>query len=84
MKTTVVDYARALKAFNQFNCHTIEDYLLRYLEHDCCILADVFENFRHTAAANTNALDPINVITLPQYSFAAAFFLHTSGTSHRC
>ena len=74
MRTSDDDYARAMKAFKQFNCHSIEDYLLRYLELDCCLLADIFETFRHTAISNTYGLDPVNFITLPQYSFAAAFF----------
>ena len=36
------------------------------------MLADVFENFRETAFANTG-LDPANFITLPQFTFPAAF-----------
>jgi hypothetical protein len=74
MRTSTDDYDRAQKAYRQFNCHSIEDYLLRYLELDCCLLADIFETFRHTAINNSYGLDPVNFITLPQYSFAAAFF----------
>ena len=49
-----------------------KDYFHRYLELDCCLLADVFENFRATALSNYE-LDPANFITLPQFTFTAAF-----------
>src|SRR5277367_3239789 len=39
---------------------------------DCRLLADVFENFRATMIKET-LLDPANYITLPQFTFAAAF-----------
>jgi hypothetical protein len=66
------EYERAKKAFIQFQCNDLKDYLLRYLELDCLLLADVFENFRVTSTQRTE-LDPVNFITLPQYTFAAAF-----------
>jgi hypothetical protein len=46
--------------------------MLRYLELDCRLLADVFENFRKNTIAQFE-LDPANYITLPQLTFAAAF-----------
>ena len=66
------EYERARKAFIQFKCNNLKDYLLRYLELDCLLLADVFESFRITSTQHTE-LDPVNFITLPQYTFAAAF-----------
>jgi hypothetical protein len=72
LRITEAEYDRALRAFQQFRCLTFNDYLLRYLELDCSLLADVFENFRSTAITNTG-LDPANFITLPQFTFSAAF-----------
>src|SRR5271156_6450829 len=69
---TAQDYDRASRAWQQFRCVQFRDYLHRYLELDCVLLADVFENFRGTAFENTG-LDPANFITLPQLTFAAAF-----------
>src|SRR6266853_6834988 len=71
-RTTPADYARAQKAWRQFNCRTLGDYLMRYLQVDCLLLADVFENYR-VNSIREYALDPANFITLPQYTFAAAF-----------
>ena len=69
---TEAEYARAQKAWTQFQCISLNDYLLRYLEMDCRLLADVFENFR-TSIITDHELDPANFITLPQLTFAAAF-----------
>ena len=72
MKVTEADYDRATRAWQQFGCVQFGDYLKRYLELDCCLLADVFENFRTTVLGNYG-LDPANFVTLPQFTFAAAF-----------
>ena len=72
LHTSEEEYARAQKAYQQLNCQNFKDYLHRYLELDCYLLADVFENFRSTALSNTG-LDPSNYITLPQFTFSAAF-----------
>jgi hypothetical protein len=72
LSITEADYDRASRAWQQFRCVQFRDYLHRYLELDCVLLADVFENFRVTALANTG-LDPANYITLPQFTFSAAF-----------
>ena len=72
MNITEADYNRASRAWQQFGCVQFRDYLHRYLELDCVLLADVLENFRETAFANTG-LDPANFITLPQFTLAAAF-----------
>ena len=47
LRTTEEEYQRAQRAWQQFNCQKFEDYMLRYLELDCRLLADVFENFRN-------------------------------------
>ena len=72
MRTTPAEYDRAQKAFQQFKCSNFADYLYRYLELDCYLLADVFENFRSRIIVDTG-LDPVNFITLPQFTFSAAF-----------
>src|SRR5277367_2831912 len=72
LRISQVDYARAQRAWRQFGCNTFNDYLKRYLELDCRLLADVFESFRVNMIART-CLDPANFITLPQFTFAAAF-----------
>ena len=72
LRTSDEDYARAQRAWQQFNCQTFNDYLKNYLELDCRLLADIFENFRKTIIKDTE-LDPANFITLPQFTFAAAF-----------
>jgi hypothetical protein len=64
LNVTEEEYDRASRAWQQFKCLQFRDYLHRYLELDCVLLADVFENFRETAQANTG-LDPANFITLP-------------------
>ena len=66
------DYDHAQRAWQQFNCQTMRDYTLRYLELDVTLLADVFENFRRLNLLDCD-LDPANFITLPQLSFAQAF-----------
>jgi hypothetical protein len=72
LNVTEAEYDRASRAWQQFRCVQFKDYLHRYLELDCCLLADVFENFRATALSNYE-LDPANFITLPQFTFTAAF-----------
>src|SRR2546428_4307754 len=44
LRITPTDYLKANIAFNQFQCKTFGDYMLRYLELDCRLLADIFEN----------------------------------------
>jgi len=72
LRTTPQDYQRAQKAWLQFRCNNLKDYLKRYLEVDCLLLADIFENFCATTI-NDTLLDPANFITLPQFTFAATF-----------
>ena len=40
------EYAKAQQMFSAFGCKTLFDYQVRYLELDCRLLADVFEEFR--------------------------------------
>ena len=70
--TTEQEYERAQRAWKQFHCETFNDYMLHYLELDCRLLAGVFENFRKNTFTQFE-LDPVNFITLPQLTFAAAF-----------
>src|SRR6266853_2381819 len=72
LRTSDAEYQHAQKAWRQFQYFSLNDYLKRYLELDCLLLADVFENFRAAMIHNTE-LDPANFITLPQFTFAAAF-----------
>ena len=72
LHASAAQYQHAQKAWRQFQCISLNDYLKRYLELDCLLLADVFENFRSTIIKDTE-LDPVNFITLPQFTFAAAF-----------
>ena len=65
------DYARAQRMYERFGCHNIYDYQLRYLEMDCCILADVFEEFRRLTRKE-DGFDPAHFITISQLSYASA------------
>ena len=65
LRVSDADYARVQAAWHQFGCRNIRDYLLRYLELDCVLLADVFENFRKTMTDNFS-LDLSKFVTLPQ------------------
>ena len=71
-RTTEADYSRAQRAYKQFNCQNFGDYMRAYLKLDVLLLADIFDTFRHKCISDYE-LDPVNFITLPQFSFAAAF-----------
>src|SRR3977135_4072168 len=51
-----VSYVRAQKAWDEFKCVNMGDYMLRYLEMDVRQLCDVFERFR-TIAKKEDGLD---------------------------
>ena len=72
LRITDEKYATVQMAFLQFNCRTFGDYMHKCLELDVRLLADVFENFRLLSISDTD-LDSANFITLPQYTFSAAF-----------
>ena len=40
------DYEYALKAWDEFECETLRDYMTAYLKLDVYLLSDVFETFR--------------------------------------
>ena len=72
LRTLEEDRQRGMRACRQFGRANLRDYLRAYLQLDCILLADIFENFRKTTWENYT-LDPANFVTLPQLSFAAAF-----------
>uniref|UniRef100_A0A1I8IWK3 DNA-directed DNA polymerase n=1 Tax=Macrostomum lignano TaxID=282301 RepID=A0A1I8IWK3_9PLAT len=51
------DYATAQRAWREFGCKTLRDYMLAYLEMDIRQLADVFEAFRRMSLTS-DGLDP--------------------------
>jgi len=53
---TDAEYARTQRAWNVFECKTMQDYH-EYLKTDVVLLADVFENFRKMCMENYG-LDP--------------------------
>ena len=67
---TDAEYARAQKAWNIFECKTMQDYHDAYLKTDVVLLADVFENFRKMCMENYG-LDPAHFYTTPGLSFQA-------------
>ena len=70
--TTEANYVRAENAYDQFGCQNFGDYMRAYLQLDVLLLADIFQTFRRNCLVDYE-LDPINFITLPQFSFASAF-----------
>ena len=74
------DYTHAHRAWREFECRTFKDYLMRYLELDVRILADVFEEFRHMSLRQ-DGLDPVHFVSLPGLSFMSAFKM-TGETIH--
>ena len=74
------DYAHAHRAWREFRCRTFRDYLMRYLELDVRILADVFEEFRRMSLLQ-DGLDPVHFVSLPGLSFMSAFKM-TGETIH--
>ena len=74
------DYSHAHRAWQEFDCKTFRDYMLRYLELDVCLLADVFEEFRRMSLRQ-DGLDPVHFVSLPGLSFMSAFKM-TDETIH--
>ena len=66
------DYHYAQVAWSKFDCQTLGDYLIAYLQLDVFLLADVFEEFRRVSLEE-DKLDPIHFISLPAMSFKSAF-----------
>src|SRR5437773_7398848 len=69
--TTPEDYIKAQKMFVAFKCKTLFDYQLRYMELDCRLLADVFEEFRRLTMEE-DGLDAAHYITVSQLSYDSA------------
>jgi hypothetical protein len=69
--TSFEDYDKAQQMFAAFECKTLFDYQLRYMELDCRLLADVFEEFRRLTKEE-DGLDAAHFITVSQLSYASA------------
>ena len=72
------DIARGREMWHRLGCRNLGEYLLRYLELDCRLLADVFEQFRNIMFSD-HKLDPAHYLSLPHFSYDAA--LKFSGDS---
>src|SRR3981189_2786313 len=68
---TPEEYVRTQEMFKAFQCKTIFDYQLRYMELDCRLLADVFETFRRLTKVEVG-LDAAHFLTVSQLSYALA------------
>ena len=66
------DYEYALKAWDEFECETLGDYMTAYLKLDVYLLSDVFETFRKKALSE-DQLDPVHFFSLPHMSYTSAF-----------
>jgi len=62
---------RAQRVWSKYNMQNLQQYHDHYLLMDVLLLADVFENFRSTVAANHN-LECLYFITLPSLAWAMA------------
>ena len=71
-KCSESDYEHAQKAWIQFNCQTLGDYMMCYLQLDIYLLADVFEEFRKLTLRE-DGLDPVHFISLPGLSYMSCF-----------
>lgn len=67
-----VDYERALRMFDLFECKNLRDYTELYVKLDVLLLATIMEESRKAAIKEGSAeLDPVNFITAPSFSWAA-------------
>src|SRR5437773_608777 len=65
------DFDRACRAWQEFQCDTMQDYMLRYLEMDVRQLTDVFEYGRGISRRD-DGLDLAHYLTISQLSMASA------------
>jgi hypothetical protein len=68
------EYNQAKHVWNAFNVKTLGEYTDLYLKSDVLLLADIFENFRHTSMLNYK-LDPAFYMTAPSLSFDAMLLI---------
>src|SRR5271156_3192391 len=68
------DYTRAQKAWREFKCSNLGEYMLRYLEMDVRQLADVYERFR-ALTKREDGLDGAHYMTVSQFSLSSALKL---------
>jgi len=64
------DYAHVQAVWEAFECTTLGDYHVLYVETDVALLADVFENFRNLCQEQYG-LDPAHYFTCPGLSWDA-------------
>ena len=64
------DYELAKKNWNLLECKNLEDYTMKYLKLDVCLLADVFEKFRETCL-NEYEIDPCYCYSAPGLTWLA-------------
>jgi len=61
-----IEYNRAIRAWSEFKCKDLRDYLLAYLKMDVYHLADVFESFRKLALEE-DGVDAVNFFGIPGF-----------------
>ena len=68
---TQAQYETASQVYRNCGCHSLKDYMLRYLKLDIYLLADVFESFRETAIVE-DMIDPLHYYSIPGVSWDSA------------
>lgn len=63
-------YVYGFKIWDRYNCKTIKDYHMLYMETDVNLLAEIFENFRRICYSNYK-IDPAYYITTPALAWDA-------------
>ena len=71
MRPEDIEYAKMI--FEKYNCKTLNGYMLKYLEIDVLLLAEVFERFIITCKKRYR-IDPTWFYTTPGYSWSVAFY----------
>ena len=67
---TKTDYAHANNVFKKFNINNLGEYHDLYVRSDTLLLADIFENFRHSCLKNYE-LGPAHFVSLPGLAWQA-------------
>ena len=70
MECLEADYAQAQHVFENFQCKTLKDYMKLYSLSDICLLADVFQMFRHNSL-DKYQLDPAYFVSAPHLAWNA-------------